>query len=290
MSQRRNFLAGSLLTGIAAVAAAVPAMAADESALSTWQRVQQSKVLRLGGAIADAWCFKDLSGSDKPGAIRIGDVSWRGVGVVIASKLAAALGVRLEIIDVTWANAIAGLQANQFDVIFGFDPTPERAAAIDFIPQPFFWMGVSLLSRPELDVSSWDALARNKVRIAVPSGTSMEYELRKRAPGAELQSYPGYNEATAAFQAGRADAIAGSSMTATLLTGRLRGTVARMIKPTALFPISGGVRLEIDQRFINFLTTSIGYYAHNEIIQQALLDMYAFRGVDLSKVETVIER
>lgn len=288
MTERRGFLAGSLFAGLSAAAA--PARAAEDAGPSTWQRIRQTQTFRLGGAVSDAWCFKDLTGSSKPGAVTVDNVTWRGVGVVIASKLAAALGAKLQIVDVTWANAIAGLQANQFDTIFGFDATPERAAAVQFIPQPFYWMGVALLAKPEIDVSTWDALSKAKLRIAVPAGTSMEYELKKRSPEAQLQSYPGYNEAIAAFQSGRADAIAGSSTTATLLTGRLPGTVARMPQQRALFPISGGVRQEIDQRFVAFLSTAIGYYADNGVIQDALLDMYAFRGVDIAKVEAVVNR
>jgi len=287
MTERRDFLSGAALAGLMSVA--VPSAHAEDMP-STWERVRQTKTLRLAGAMSEAWCFKDTSGSTAPGSVKVGDTVWRGLGPVITDKLATALGARMEIVETSWGNAIAGLQANQFDVVFGFDITPERAAAVDFIPQAFFWVGTALLTKPDVDVATWDAINKAKLRIATPSGTSMQYELAKRSPQAQLQLYPGYNEVIAAFQSGRADAISASITTANLLSARLPGTVARMPKPYALSPISGAMRQEIDERLRNYMATAIGYYAHNGIIQQAVLDMYAFRGVDVSKVEAIVDR
>jgi polar amino acid transport system substrate-binding protein len=288
MPERREILTGTALAGLLSVAA-MPAARAEELP-STWERIRQTKTLRLAGAISEAWCFKDTSGSTAPGSVKVGDTVWRGLGPVITDKLATALGAKLEMVETAWGNAVAGLQANQFDVVLGFDVTPERAAAVDFIPQAFLWVGTALLAKPEVDVSNWDAINRAKLRIATPSGTSMQYELAKRSPQAQLQLYPGYNEVIAAFQSGRADAISASITTANLLSARLPGTVAHMPQPYALSPLSGAVRQEIDPRFRNYMATAIGYYAHNGIIQQAVLDTYAFRGVDVSKVESIPDR
>jgi hypothetical protein len=52
---------------------------------------------------------------------------WRGFSVNCAKELADALGAELQMVDTTYGNAIAGLQANQFDLIFALDGTVKRA-------------------------------------------------------------------------------------------------------------------------------------------------------------------
>jgi len=44
--------------------------------------------------------------------------------------------VELETVEVTWGTAVSALQANQIDIMFVLDATPERALAIDFPSQP----------------------------------------------------------------------------------------------------------------------------------------------------------
>jgi len=46
------------------------------------------------------------------------------------------LRVELETVEVTWGTAVSALQANQIDIMFVLDATPERALAIDFPSQP----------------------------------------------------------------------------------------------------------------------------------------------------------
>ena len=94
--------AGVLLAGRKAVA---------QQAKSTWEQVHQSKTLRMAAPISEPFCFKDLTNSDKPGAVKIGDITWRGVSVNICKELAEALGVQLQLVETTYGNGVAGLQA-----------------------------------------------------------------------------------------------------------------------------------------------------------------------------------
>jgi hypothetical protein len=63
-----------------------------------------------------------------------------------------------------------------------------------------------------------------------------------------------------------------------------------MPNPPALFPATAAIRLEIDPRWRNFLTTSFGYLAYSGFVQKALDQAYAFRGVDITKVQPVVIR
>ncbi len=55
----------------------------------------------------------------------------------------------------------------------------------------------------------------------------------------------------------------------------------------SLFAASTGIKKETDLRWQNFLTTTIGYYNQNGTIQQLLNEVFAYRGVDTSKVPPV---
>lgn len=286
----KNLTARIIKCATAAVLAAglsSPAVAQDKS---TWQRVLETKVMRLGAPISEPWYFKDPTNSDKPGAVKIGDTTWRGVGPVIAKELADGLGVELQIVETTWGNAIAGLQANQFDMMIGLDASPKRAAAIDFVPAPLFWYGTALAARPNVDIDTWKGIDDSKLKIGVPVGTSMELEIVKRAPNAQLSRFQNFNEMIAAFQSGRVDAITGSLTSATLASGRLPGTRVKMPQPAAIYPAGTGIRQEVDQRWKSYLATSIQYLANNGVVQQALSDVYTFRGIDISKTESVINK
>ena len=55
-------------------------------------------------------------------------------------------------------------------------------------------------------------------------------------------------------------------------------------------PFTEILRQEIDPRWRIFLTTSFGYLAYSGFVQKALDQAYAFRGVDITKVQPVVIR
>jgi polar amino acid transport system substrate-binding protein len=118
----------------------------------------------------------------------------------------------------------------------------------------------------------------------------MESELTRRAPAAELIRFPNINDMIAAFQSNRVEAISGSLTGMTLASGRMPNTIVALPNPPALFPATAAIRQEIDPRWRNFLSTSFGYLAYSGFVQKALDDAYAFRGVDITKVQPVVIR
>jgi len=280
----------ALLLGMLTALSFSDAVQAQQPAGSTWDHIAQTHVLRLAGTSSELWAFRDTTGSTAPGGVKIGDTVWRGVAPVLAKALADALGAKLEIVETTWGNAVTGLQANQFDMIFGLDGTPQRAAAIGFVNQPMFLYGTALLGKTGLNLASWSAIDAAKLRIGVPVGTSQSAEIARRAPDAKLSQYQGFNEMIAALQSNRIDALATSLTSATILSARLKGSEAKLPQPAALFPATVAIRSETDPRWKNFLETSMQYFVNNGVVDQALSDVYKFRGVDVSKVDPVVHR
>jgi polar amino acid transport system substrate-binding protein len=204
--------------------------------------------------------------------------------------MADALGAELELVETTYGNAVIGLQADKFDLIFALDGTVKRAVAVDFVPQPLFMYGTAILAHAGADIATWQAINDKKLKIGVPVGTTMESETKRRAPAVELTQFPNINDMIAAFQSGRVEAIAGSLTGMTLSSGRMPNTIVAMPNPPALFPATAAIRQELDPRWRNFLTTSFGYLAYSGFVQKALDEAYAFRGVDITKVQPVVIR
>src|SRR5436305_1314825 len=98
------------------------------------------------------------------------------------------------------------------------------------------------------------------------------------------------DEMIAAFQSNRVQAISSSLTGMTLASGRMPNTIVAMPTPPALFPATAAIRNETDPRWRNFLTTSFGYLAYSGFVQKQLDYAYAFRGVDITKVQPVVIR
>jgi polar amino acid transport system substrate-binding protein len=287
---RRTLAAGTAVTAAALAIAGSTKRAAAEQGKSTWEVVTGTKKVRLGVSISEPFAFKDIENSDKPGAVKVGSDTWRGLSVNCAKELADALGAELEIVETTWGNAVIGLQSDKFDLIFALDGTVKRAVAVDFVPQPLFMYGTAILAHTGADIATWQAINDKKLKIGVPVGTTMESEITRRAPATELTRFQNINEMIAAFQSGRVQAISASLTSMTLASGRMPNTIVAMPSPPALFPATASIRNEVDPRWRNFLSTSFGYFAYSGFVQKQLDLAYAFRGVDISKVQPVVIR
>ena len=287
---RRSLAVGAALGAAAIAVASGSQRAAAQPGKSTWEVVTGTKKLRLGAAISEPFAFKDLEGSDKPGAVKVGNSVWRGLSVNCAKELAEALGAELEVVETTYGNAVIGLQSDKFDLIFALDGTVKRAVVVDFVPQALFMYGTAILAPTGADIATWQAINDKKLKIGVPVGTTMESEVRRRAPATELVQFPNINDMIAAFQSRRVEAVSGSLTGMTLASGRMPNTIVAMPTPPALFPATAAIRQELDPRWRNFLTTSFGYLAYSGFVQTALDQAYAFRGVDITKVQPVVIR
>jgi polar amino acid transport system substrate-binding protein len=264
-----------------AIVAAV-AMTAGHAAAqsqSTWDLIQSTKKLRLGCAQSEPWCFKDVSGSKEPGGIESNGNVYRGAAVSLAKDVSDALGVKLEIVETTWGNAVAGLQANQYDMMFQLDATPQRALSIDFAG-PVMWYPVAFIVKDDFAPTTWAELSDPKYRLAAPSGTTFVEAIEKFAPKATLATFQQSNDAIAAFQSGRVDGAASTGPMADVTRLRLKAGKTLVPKPVIARPSSAGIRKEADSRWKDFLQVAVTYAYDTGRTQQLYEDFLAFRGLD----------
>jgi len=247
---------------------------------STWDRITSTKVLRVGAALLEPWYFKDTTGSDAPGAVKVGDTVWRGICPAIANETAKALGVQLEIVETTWGNAVAGLQAGQFDTMFMLDATPQRALSVDFVASPLLWYPMSLIANDKVDIKNWADLNDPKYRVGVALGTNSDEYLSEIAPKATISRFQNSGEIFAAFQSGRTDAGIISAVAADLARARIKAGKTIVPKPIVAIPGGIAVRKEADARWLNYLNTISAYFYTTGKAQKFYEQFLAFRGID----------
>lgn len=267
-------LGGWVLAFTAAIVLSVSAVQAQ----STWETIQSTGKLRMGVTQAPPWYSKNPTTGE-----------WdSGLIVSVGKAMAAEMEVELEMVEVTWATAIAALQANKIDMMF-LDATPKRAMVVDYPKQPLLYISLAVLAKDDMTVSTWDDLNKPGVTVGVPQATSMDAFLTRTIPNADIQRFPDNGAAIAAFQSGRVDAV--SLFHPPLLAARQKLGRGQLVIPTPAFssPSSIAVRREADKTFRDWVDHTIFYYYETGRTQLWYEEFLTGFGLD-PKASPVIQR
>ena len=245
---------------------------------STWDHIKQSGELRIGVAQGEPWYFKDPATGQ-----------WNGIGYNVGKVLAKDLGVKLVPVETTWGNAVAALQAGQIDTMLVLDPTDERRKAADFSDQPFLWYAQGVLIRDGVQAESWEDLNRPDIKIGVTLGSSPDLILTKKLPKVQLVRFTNMDEGVAAFYAGRVDALSYVHPALALQQAKVHKGNLILPKPIIAISTGGALRKESDPRFRNFLNEEFAKIYQSGQSKQFYEDALKLRGVDISKVPSVIK-
>ncbi len=258
------------LLGLGAATAALAATpAAAQGAGGSLQRIRDRGEFRIGTPATEPWFFKDQRSGE-----------WHGIGWGVGVALAQVLGVRPVAVETTWGTAAAGLQTDQFDVLFCMDATPERALALDFPSQAMFYYAQAALLKDGLAARTWEDLNKPELRLGVILGTSPDRDLTARMNRAQIERFPNGDEAAAAFQAGRVDALSLFHPALVLLRNRLRRGTIVLPEPIRMSATSAGVRRDPDKSFRDWLGLSLDYLYTTGVTQKIYTDYLAFRRID----------
>ena len=195
-------VAGTLLPGIARA--------------ELLQEIRSRGTLKVGMAEYFPWMTKGADG--KP----------EGLEVEIAERLAADLGVQLEVVTIPFDSLVDRLAARQVDMVASnLSITPERALKVAFT-QPY---GVSEI-RPVLrrdrfpEDANPDALNADGVTIGVTAGTTSADAAADHFPLAKITEYPTHDDAARALLDGTVMAFVGSTPFPELLVESAPDTLA----------------------------------------------------------------
>ena len=254
---------------LVAAAAAMPVVAAAQTAGSGWDAIRSRKVLRVGVQQAEPWYAKDLSTG-----------TWTGVGALLGEQIASDMGCTASFIETTFGNAPAALQADQFDIMFVLDPTPARALAIDFPFAPMLYYALAYMTRDASGPKSWAELDTPETSIAVPIGTSMDRWLTAHMKNAVVTRLKTNDEAILHYQSGHSKLLV--LYHPALIAFRLRSGQGTVIVPKpAVTSVAGvGIRRETDKTWRDYLTTVMTFYYENGTIEDIYRTYLTKRGMD----------
>ena len=132
-----------------------------------------------------------------------------GTDFELAKKLAADLGVDLEVVSTTGASRVPNLQTNKADLIVStLSVTPERAKVIDF-STPYMPMQTIVFAPKSTTVVGFADLAGKTV--STTRGTAQDTQVTKNAPDATIVRYEDEATLITAAITGQADIVGGTA-------------------------------------------------------------------------------
>jgi len=115
------------------------------------------------------------------------------------------LGVELAVVESSWPDLPADLQAGKIDLSY-FSPTAQRGMFVDFA-DPLFYDTYAIVAREGFAPKGWAELDISGSLVAVDIGSAREETARHFAGNAAITGFKTRDEAMQAVQSGRADCI-----------------------------------------------------------------------------------
>lgn len=266
--------------GLFGAALVLPGVARAQAAESTYERVNRTKTLRIAALPGELPYFtKDLATGE-----------WKGAAIEFARDIAKIFDAKLEYIESTYGGSVLDLQSNKIDLAFALGPTPQRALSIAFT-RPFFNHPYGCLAKKSFNPATWSDINKPELTVVCDLGSIHEVAARRYAPRAQITAYKTRDEATLAFQSGRADVFILAALLglSTVARNRALGPYHMLTGPLVALPSCLGVRREPDSRFVDVINAWIDYNRAVGAIRDGLLGGLALNGVTAEDVPAEVQ-
>ncbi len=178
-----------------------------------------------------------------------------GFDVDMATRMAKAMKVKLELVSTAWDGIIPALLTNKFDILMsGMTLTQERNMTVNFAP-PYILIGQSVLLKKELadKVKSYKDLNDPQYTIASKLGTTGEQATKRMIPNAKYISYETEQEGVMELSNGKIDAfIYDLPFNAIAVGQKGAGKFVHLDEPFTKEPLAWAIRRG-DPDFLNWL-------------------------------------
>ena len=192
----------AIATTIAIVGFIQPVTAQESEDL--WRNVLERGTLRVGVAEAPPLLVRDPASGE-----------WSGYFLDVMQGFAESIEVELEVVETTWGNMVAGLQAGKWDIATALNRKPQRALAVNYsIPIWSYEIGMLYDKRnPRIsdDMTSLSDFDKDGITIAVMQGAAGDLSISPHIKNAKIIRLDGANEGRLAIIAKRADVFATDS-------------------------------------------------------------------------------
>ena len=199
---------------------------AQESSSTTLQRIAKTETLKVG-----------MTGTQPPFNVANRSGKIIGMDVDLAGLLAVAMGVKLEIVELPFAELLPALETGKVDlVVSGMTATLDRNMRVAFVG-PYYLSGMSILTTSEKLAQAQSAAELNEsdIRISAMRGSTSEQFVKAMLPKAKYKAAKNHEEAVQMLSEGKIGAVVADAPVAAL-------TVLR--NPEAGFVVSEPLTIE----------------------------------------------
>jgi polar amino acid transport system substrate-binding protein len=194
----------TVILAVLCASALVPAMAQT----SKVDEIRARGTLRMAGILnEDPYFSKDP---------RTGE--WRGFAVEMARNIAADIGVKLEVVESSWANSILDVQSGKVDLALALTALPKRALAVHFTSPTYYNSFVIISPKANMKDKSWAQLNDPSITIAVDLGSAQDQITKQMLPKAKILRFKTRDEAVIALTSGKADAVINTVLNGMVMT------------------------------------------------------------------------
>jgi len=182
-------------------------VSAQGSSSPTLQRIAKTETLKVG-----------MSAAQPPFNLKNRDGNTIGMDVDLAGLLAVSMGVKLEIVELPFADLLGALEAGKVDlVVSGMTATLERNTRVPFVG-PYYISGMSILTTSQAlaAAQSTEQLNQSDLRLAVLKGSTSEKFAKTFLGKAKITSTRDHAEAVALLKEGKVGAVIADAPVAAL--------------------------------------------------------------------------
>lgn len=185
---------------------------------------------------------------------------WRGFAIEMGRDIAKTLGVKLEVVESSWANSILDVQSGKVDIALGITATPQRALSVSFSNPTYFNSFVIISPKKELEGLSWAQLNDPKYTFAVDLGSSQDLITQQYLPKANVLRFKTRDEAIVAVAGGKADGLVNTMLNGLVMTKKV-GTLGTVKVPTPVLSTPSVVAMNqgADETFKAFISAWADY-------------------------------
>jgi polar amino acid transport system substrate-binding protein len=272
LKQRREMLKLSTLAGAAVAAGATlgarqaAAQAAPNSQLRTV--LDRGKLLVGTGSTNAPWHFENEKGE------------LVGMDIAMARILAKGLfddEKKVEFVRQDPAARIPNINTGKVDIVIQFmTVNPQRAQLVNFT-RPYYVEGVALLTRPDAEMKTYDALqkAGSKARVSILQNADADKTVQAALPQATIMQIDTQANVIQALDSKRVDAAAVDLSTVQWMAKRQPERYADAGKKWYSMLYSAALR-QGDPDWLRFVNTTfeVAMYGHQNAIYDAALQEY----------------
>ncbi|NNK47939.1 MAG: transporter substrate-binding domain-containing protein [Gemmatimonadetes bacterium] len=175
---------------------AAPDVAAQDSPVL--DRIVETSTLRVG-----------MSGNQPPFNMKGRDGELMGLEVDLANALAAAMKVKLQLVQKPFADLLPALEAGEVDMVLsGMTITAARSRSVSFVG-PYVVSGKSILTKSSTLAAAEEAgdLNESDIRLVTLRNSTSETFVRTFLPEAQLTTVASYDEAIEMLRADQTGAM-----------------------------------------------------------------------------------